>query len=105
MAIEEHGASRQLIRFRYWPRHSPFILALLALLGIGVAEAALNHVHIAFGALAISAGFVGFHVVRQCGAALAAIESAVRTFQPEKSAGAEDQQGLAPMRVQLGQMQ
>jgi GT2 family glycosyltransferase len=34
MAIEEHGAGRQLVRFRLWPRVSGFILALCGLFGV-----------------------------------------------------------------------
>ena len=34
MAIEEHGAGRQLIRFRLWPRVSGFVLALTGFFGV-----------------------------------------------------------------------
>src|SRR2546422_774734 len=35
MAVEEHGAGRQLVRFRCRPRQAPFALALLTLLAAG----------------------------------------------------------------------
>ena len=41
MALEEHGAGRQLVRFRLWPKLPGPILALIGLLG-GLALAAAN---------------------------------------------------------------
>ena len=58
MAVEEHGAGRQLERVRWWPRCSPLALVLaLVLGGLGVGAAAL-----------VAAG-----IVVQCGAGVASI--------------------------------
>jgi hypothetical protein len=43
MVIEEHGASKQLIRFRVWPRVSAMAKVLPALLIVLVIDALLSH--------------------------------------------------------------
>src|SRR6266478_2444133 len=41
MMVEEHGAGRQLVRFRFWPRPALLVLVVMALLVGGLADAAL----------------------------------------------------------------
>ena len=48
MAVEEHGAGRQLVRFRCWPRPAPFVLTLLMLF------AALQNLLLAAGTAALA---------------------------------------------------
>ncbi|MGH7589228.1 MAG: glycosyltransferase [Gemmatimonadota bacterium] len=69
MCVEEHGAGRQLVHFRVWPRTSPLggLLAVgSTLLALG---AALNGAWFAATALSGAAAFLLFRVVRQCGTA------------------------------------
>jgi len=85
MAVEEHGAGRQLVRFRFWPRQRPFVLALLALLAAGAADAWFSRASKAFALLATSTLLVAFQVVRQCGVAIAAIDRAGRLIGAKRS--------------------
>jgi len=105
MAVEEHGAGRQLIRFRSWPRPRPFVLAVLALLAAGAVDARLSRAGIAFGFLATSTLFVAILVVRQCGAALAAIDRASRRIGTRQRAEAPAREDPRPIRVRVEQMQ
>ncbi len=70
MCVEEHGAGRQLVHFRLWPRASqpggplaavPMLLALLAL---------ADGAWIAAGVLGAIGGYFLFRVVGQCGSAM-----------------------------------
>ena len=101
MAVEEHGAGRQLVRFRCRPRQAPFALALLTLLAAGASDAALSHAHTAFTFLAAATGFVGFQVVQQCGAATAAIDRAVQQFHAAKRGHAPEQESELTASVEL----
>ena len=68
-AAEEHGAGKQLFRFRIWPRPSAggaVLGGLLALLGL---EAAREGAYLAAGILGTSAFFLGAAVLRDCAAA------------------------------------
>jgi O-antigen biosynthesis protein len=105
MAVEEHGTGRQLVRFRCWPCPARLGLALVAFLAGVMADAALSHAHAAFGFLATSAVFVSFHMVRQCGAAMATIGSAVRRIQAEQRYEVADPKVPAPIRPQVVQLQ
>ena len=44
MAVEEHGAGRQLVRFRIWPKFSSAGIALILLFALLSAAAALDRV-------------------------------------------------------------
>jgi GT2 family glycosyltransferase len=73
MGVEEHGAGRQLVRLRAWPRPAPAVLALtLVLLLLGAGAAADG----AWSAAAVLAGASVALLVRvsnDCAAALAAL--------------------------------
>ncbi|PYT15197.1 MAG: glycosyl transferase [Acidobacteria bacterium] len=109
MAVEEHGAGRQLIRLRSSPRYTPLVVALLILLAAGAADAALSEARIAFAFLATFAMLVAVQVALQCGAALAAIELAVQHLRNEQieewRPKAAEQKTLQPMRAQLEHIQ
>lgn len=73
MAVEEHGAGRQLVRLRAWPLPSPLVLALaLGLLLLGAA-AAVDGAWTAAAVLALAAGAILLRVSNDCAAALAAL--------------------------------
>jgi O-antigen biosynthesis protein len=78
MGVEEHGAGRQLVRFRSWPRPVTLVSVLLGLVALGAVWAALGHAYMVSLGLAGAAAILGFRVLQQCGAAMAAIDSAVR---------------------------
>src|SRR5439155_23487951 len=78
MAVEEHGAGRQLVRYRSWPRTAPLIPLLLMLLALAAAGAALNRAAIAFAFLAAASLVVGLLLVRQGAAPTAALGFAVQ---------------------------
>ncbi|MGH7544338.1 MAG: glycosyltransferase [Gemmatimonadota bacterium] len=82
MCVEEHGAGRQLVHFRLWPRTSqpggplaavPILLALFA---------ALDGAWIAAGVLSSIGGYFLFRVIRQCGTAMT--EALVELERPDR---------------------
>jgi hypothetical protein len=101
VAVEEHGTGRQLVRFWSWPRQAPFALALVAVLTAVATDAALSGAHTAFAFLVSAAGFVGFQLVQQCGAAMAAIDAALRQFRDGLNVETRDRAGAPPMRAEL----
>jgi len=70
MAVEEHGAGRQQIRFRVWPRFSRVGLALVALLTAFAVGAALDGT--VAGAILLGAGAlaVALSMTRDCATAM-----------------------------------
>jgi glycosyltransferase involved in cell wall biosynthesis len=91
LAIEEHGAGRQLVRVRSWPHASALAAGLVGLLaalaGLAVLSSA-DAVAVALGALAL---LLSLRVSHECGAAGAMINRALRrpalveTGQPVQS--------------------
>jgi hypothetical protein len=77
MGVEEHGAGRQLVRLRAWPRASPAVLVLAVVLLLLGAGAALDGAWAASGLLlAVSAALL-VRLSNDCAAALAALYCAV----------------------------
>jgi hypothetical protein len=88
MAVEEHGAGRQLFRFRAWARPSGFGGGLAVAFGLLAAGAALDGV---LGVAAILTGvavFLAGWMFLDCGFALAALERGVRQSAVLPSAAA-----------------
>jgi hypothetical protein len=82
LGVEEHGAGRQMLRWRLWPRVSaPALLtaALLALLAFG---ASLDRAWLAAALLGAAGGTLAWRVAGDCGRALAALERAVSGSEP-----------------------
>jgi hypothetical protein len=77
VAVEDHGAGRQLTRFRFWPRPSPTGLAV----GVGLAAlsaGAFADRAWAVGAiLAVAALVVIARIAQECAAASAALRGAI----------------------------
>jgi len=71
--IEEHGAGRQLVRYRVWPRVSWFGLGLPLLLGLLAALALHDGARPAAVGLGVFAAALGAHALWECGCASGAI--------------------------------
>jgi len=100
MAVEEHGAGRQLVRFRCWPRPAPFVLALLILFGAAAIDAEISHVGLAAAFLATVAALLAANVVQHCGAAMAVADSALRQFGVQRRLELTKEKHVATPRVE-----
>ncbi len=89
MAVEEHGAGRQLARFRSWPRLSPWATALGAVLAALAAAAGADRAWVACAALGVAAALLTLRAVRESGAALAAIVEVLETGDVVRAAEPE----------------
>jgi GT2 family glycosyltransferase len=78
LAVEDHGAGRQLVRWRWWPSASPVVLAVALVLAELSLVAGLDGARFVAGIFGAAAGWLVFRVFRQCGAAAAAVQRAVR---------------------------
>jgi hypothetical protein len=73
MAIEEHGARKQLVRFRAWPRCSTRGFVLPLLFATLATEEAFENVWAASAVLGVVAALLALRVLLECAAAGAAI--------------------------------
>jgi hypothetical protein len=78
LAIEEHGAGRQLVRVRSWPHISSAATVLGALVASLAGLAALSGAGLAAGALGLLALLLGLRLAFECGTASATIRLALR---------------------------
>lgn len=83
--VEEHGAGRQLLRVRHWPRWSPAAFVLAGLFGVLALAAGLDGAGAAATALGVVAGAVVGRGVYESAAATASLQQALA--QPERSLG------------------
>ena len=81
MAVEEHGAGRQLVRFRLWPRTSAKGVLLALLLAALSTGAAFDEALAASAILGGVAALLALSIVQECAASMAAVLRALR--QPE----------------------
>jgi GT2 family glycosyltransferase len=79
LVAEEHGAGKQLVRFRIWPRWSRVGVAVTMLFGLLAAGAALDHAWAACTMLAGIAALLAARTAHESSAATAAMLHAVRT--------------------------
>jgi GT2 family glycosyltransferase len=77
LAIEEHGTGRQLLRWRIWPRVSPWLLIAVALLAGLALGAATAHARIALGVLAGGTLLTLLWANVECGRALESVKHAL----------------------------
>jgi GT2 family glycosyltransferase len=78
IAIEEHGAGRQLVRVRSWP-HAPVTSIVLGALGAVLAVlAVLSDADAATIALGVTAALLLLRMLHECGSASAAIRRALQ---------------------------
>jgi O-antigen biosynthesis protein len=78
LGVEEHGAGRQMGRWRLWPRPSTAAFLLAALLALLAAGASLDRAWLAMCALGAAAAMLAWRMAVDCGRALALLERAVR---------------------------
>jgi hypothetical protein len=83
MAVEEHGGGRQLVRFRCWSRPAPIALVFVMLFAAAAMAADFRNARAAAGFLGALTLFLAFQVVLQCGAAMAAADSAFGQLSSE----------------------
>jgi hypothetical protein len=81
---EEHGAGRQLVRFRLWPRCSVKGLGLTLLFVALATGAACDQAWSSATILVIAAVLPAYRMVRECAGAMATVQYAL------KQAGIED---------------
>jgi GT2 family glycosyltransferase len=78
MAVEEHGAGRQLVRVRWWPRYPiPVVVAIVLAAGLSI-MAALDHMGVVPALFLGVAGLLGLRALQQSAGAAAAARSALR---------------------------
>jgi GT2 family glycosyltransferase len=73
MAIEEHGAGKQLIRFRAWPKFSPVGIVLALIFGILACWATVDHSWQASAVLGGIALLLGLRMIRESAIATATL--------------------------------
>jgi GT2 family glycosyltransferase len=78
MAVEEHGAGRQLARFRAWPRCSAGWLFVMLLLAVLAAGAGFDGAQVGCVMLGTTAALLAVRMYRDCAAAMAAVLAALR---------------------------
>jgi hypothetical protein len=78
MAIEEHGAGRQLVRFRAWPRCSVQGLLLTLLSAALATGAALDHVWTSAAILGIVAVLLAVRTFQECAGAMDTVLRALK---------------------------
>jgi cellulose synthase/poly-beta-1,6-N-acetylglucosamine synthase-like glycosyltransferase len=84
MVNEEHGAGKQLVRFRLWPLCSPTMLVLTFLFVALCLGAALDQAWTASVILAGVVVLLVLHTLRQCAAATAAVLGTLRDLNEEE---------------------
>jgi hypothetical protein len=78
LAIEEHGAGAQVVRWRLWPRPSTPGMAMAALFAALALGAAADHAWLAAAVLASAATALAWRVVVDSGTALGALDRALQ---------------------------
>jgi O-antigen biosynthesis protein len=91
-AVEEHGAGRQLLRFRVQPRPMAMAVVLVAAVVAGAAAAAVAAAWAAVAALAVAGGLIAARAGHECLIAASALRQA--TLQVEHDVAVE--QGSPP---------
>jgi hypothetical protein len=78
LAVEEHGAGKQRVRWRLWACASSPAAGLAGLLGTLALGAALAHAWLAATVLSGFSAALAWRLVRDCGMALGALDRALR---------------------------
>jgi hypothetical protein len=87
MAVEEHGAGRQLLRFRFWPRLWRFGILLAILLGLLAVAAAQDGAWAGVAALGACALLLTSRILVESASAVAVLRAAVRRVGRDAAAG------------------
>jgi O-antigen biosynthesis protein len=99
MVIEEHGAGKQLVRFRSWPRGSMVGGGVALMLAFGSIAGALDRAWTAGVVLGILALVLGGAIVRDCAVATATLLRALRQLYPEAAVSFPESQKTGPRRL------
>jgi hypothetical protein len=83
MAVEEHGAGRQVVRLRSWPRWRPRGLAVMVLFATLAVGAVVDGAWIASAVLGAAAVFLALRSLQECGIAMARLRWAIDQLQTE----------------------
>ncbi len=78
MVIEEHGAGRQLVRVRSWPRYSTAAVMLVVLVAGLSISAALDHADVVPALFLVVAGLLGLRALQESAGATAAARCALQ---------------------------
>ena len=81
LAVEEHGAGKQLLRWRIWPHLSPWILAIAAVLAALALGAALDGAAIAAGILGGCVLLMLLRVAVECSRAMGSARAALEDLK------------------------
>ncbi len=82
-AVEEHGAGRQLVRFRSWPKGSRWGIGLTLLFAALSTGAGFEGVWLACAILGVPAALLAASTVRQCAAATGVLVRALHAMAAE----------------------
>jgi hypothetical protein len=80
MVAEEHGAGRQMLRFKSWPRYSAFGVSITALMAILATTAAVDRAWLAALLLASTSLLIGGRILYECALAMHKLTEAFRDF-------------------------
>jgi hypothetical protein len=83
MAVEEHGAGRQVARFRWWPRWSVGGVILVMLGGVLSIGAAVDGAWLASSLLGVATLLVVLRMLDSCAASTSAVDRAVKQIAKE----------------------
>jgi hypothetical protein len=85
MAVEDHGAGKQFIRFRSWPRCSPGAVALTLVLAALASGAAIDQAWSAAAILGTMAALLGLRTLQECAGATTALLRALEQAEAEEA--------------------
>ena len=83
VAVEEHGAGRQLVRFRFWPRGSLLALSIGAAFAFAAIAAVLDGAGLVGGALGLLALLAVYRVWRECAVAVSGLHRSLDSIRAE----------------------
>ncbi len=84
MAVEEHGAGKQLIRFRAWPRCAPAGIVIAFGFALLAGTAALSGAWVACAVLNFAALSIMMLILKECSAAMASVIRILSPLRPRK---------------------
>jgi hypothetical protein len=85
MAVEDHGAGTQFIRFHSWPTCTPGAVVLILLFAALSAWAAIDHVWTAAAILGTGTVLLALRTLRECAGATAAILRALKQAEEKEA--------------------
>jgi hypothetical protein len=100
LAVEEHGAGRQLVRLRSWPRYSSIGMALTAVLALLATGAIVAGAFAAGAVLGLAAFFLAASTIRDGAAATGVLLHAVAEPQHEDEAAGEPSEDGSPTTLE-----